>query len=588
MQIVSLLLVVSTAHYGVNGARLRELKTNDEKIAVTFMGQGWASPSQFSGFFAGLVADDVKAGHSANNALTTIMNDVDIMAAVSGGSWFISQLSYSANFVDMVGKLSQDDNVQTASKTYNEQCVAGWYNTLGDLHGGDSKESSSWFGRTISKLWKKTLAWVTGSKNAVVEAIVKLVGDKVDGGEDLGKLVQFLLKAELSWVEMVNSFLASQKDLDPTKPLNEHKYNTWAHGKTVILATAVAAGSKETFVAYDGNFGDKYVSATSTFSLSSETIPETFVPGAFSHTFGSQGDAPRPFMLTPSELAVEYKFMQSNNSTGTDDETRKQTVDLSYINRHNNKVSIGNACGAASAFPGSLPQIGSYGVEKMLKFLDMIPGVPSDTMMTHNSAVGALLNFALYIDTATSSFRAVDVPPNTQTQTEWVDQVVKQTPMELADGGYVDDSGVALAIAAGATQVIALNDAVPDLFTNAPWSLQSVGFGSTRKIFQDDYKEAMQRKSKSEVKLTLSGSERILKELSYGSYEVTTIEDKYFGIEAGKTVTIHFVMFNPRMEPWVFDFDDYADFAAEIAAALKNPVNANGTLAIKGFFSKAT
>jgi len=206
-------------------------------------------------------------------------------------------------------------------------------------------------------------------------------------------------------------------------------------------------------------------------------------------------------------------------------------------------------------------------------------------MTTGNPVVSALLNFAFYVNLASSSFTVVDDKPGNSSKSQWMDQLVHNIPIALGDGGYVDNSGIAQSISAGAEIVVALNGGIWDLFTDSPASLQSRAFAAPRTIFAETYEQALLQQQQNMRFLNLSGSETILTGIGYSTIEATTVDAESFGIKAGKRITLHVVIFSPKQSPFKIDFDNYSQFSAEILAVIKHPTNTQGVKDLRQRFS---
>jgi len=90
------------------------------------MGGGFKSVSIFSGLISGFLRRSMDSLHKPNieaeNLKTTgLLNNIDIISSVSGGSWFIMLLIYSETFREMIENVAKADSSLDAKDIFNEE-----------------------------------------------------------------------------------------------------------------------------------------------------------------------------------------------------------------------------------------------------------------------------------------------------------------------------------------------------------------------------------------------------------------------------------------------------------------------------------
>lgn len=169
-------------------------------------------------------------------------------------------------------------------------------------------------------------------------------------------------------------------------------------------------------------------------------------------------------------------------------------------------------------------------------------------------------------------------------QQQTLDDLAKDAVRGLADGGYTDDTGIAHAVASGATEIVSVLDVTPlmmnqdqflhlfkDGTTVAPVSVTPQGF----QIFEEgaaDVKTALA----SFASLDL-GKSKYLESITYGTLNLTSKANAPMSIAVGgKAIKLHMIIVKSSLlisaMPWQ-DFQVFSELAQEISLALGSPAN---------------
>jgi len=151
------------------------------------------------------------------------------------------------------------------------------------------------------------------------------------------------------------------------------------------------------------------------------------------------------------------------------------------------------------------------------------------------------------------------------------------------DGGYTDDTSIAQAIASGANEVVAFLhnktnvDPFVNLFSGGKRSIEKGGVPRLFfPIFAEDAAYA-QAEVDALARLVLppnADGRPCLEGIAIGTIKATTAASEWFGIEAGRMVTIKVVAVTSSLGIGFFeDFSDYAALAQEIIGTLILPQN---------------
>jgi len=161
--------------------------------------------------------------------------------------------------------------------------------------------------------------------------------------------------------------------------------------------------------------------------------------------------------------------------------------------------------------------------------------------------------------------------------------------MAIYDGGYTDNTAIASAVAAGATEIVAWLDAggLWALFHGAQKTISLlpnmdscplcfVNFP----VFGEDWEATKEAFDKSAYHLEPPTDAQKLKGLVVGTVTGTTVDSPYFSISEGRPVTIHVILIDTSISIGGYDYHDYAVLISEIMHTIEtHPEAAKAILA---------
>jgi hypothetical protein len=179
---------------------------------------------------------------------------------------------------------------------------------------------------------------------------------------------------------------------------------------------------------------------------------------------------------------------------------------------------------------------------------------------------------------------------------ESVDALAKAHVHGLADAGFVDSTGVAGAIARGATEVVVfMSDEKPkgltQLFQGRDRATTTNMVSTVSNLFGDDNLTVFSKPTANEVMsayedeglnkedlsfhtLELSNAKHVLA-TKVGNITCTTADAKWYGIGPGKTVKVHVVAVETNAKIFFEDFFVYNEVVQEIVDCITSDANAS-------------
>lgn len=186
---------------------------------LSWSGGGWNSFSTLAGLVAGGLDGLAASGRSSD--LATLFAKAEAISANSGGSWFLSALAYSANFLNGLEQPLQRDAFNTTG--YNGQVAA--------LFRGVPAAVPSRFQDFVSRL-----SGLSGSLAAKTKPLFDTVGY-------YARLSKAVGKTELNWRKIVDTFVYQPYGM--TAELGSKGFDaarlSWAANKDLVITTAAQA-----------------------------------------------------------------------------------------------------------------------------------------------------------------------------------------------------------------------------------------------------------------------------------------------------------------------------------------------------------
>jgi len=559
------------------------------KAAMAFAGGGFLS---FADFFAAVVGFlNVKASTSGGG-LTELFQKFDIIAGNSGGTWFYNSLVYSKSFQEIVQNSAAFP--EYAGTLYNTDFQVRWLaywrpqatghdisncGTLkDDVKGMNITERFPWITERfpwmnstdipslVQRQGKPPTEWMdtlNGLDDALHALPKELHKSEVDGWRnvrrlrhlpykeydklqkyplDLGVeysdfLYQLMLVSDgAHWIDAVQHLLQSAAGIDKREPMGTKKVNPWAKGKTSIMCasaiTPPGVNDMDRHVA-PGPVPQKVVIYNSSKQvltyLGKDSTGNVVQPVRFSVVLGGgvHQNSTMPFCSS----SYCKTFQPSYNYRGDMVPNNNNTIATNFAEAFElqaGMIPISSASAASSAAAG-YTMIQTQGIVANQNCLELA------VWMT-NKGKGKSFNSASGLRNRMFATRLT---------TRQVHEAADSGLMPLVDGGFTDNSAVATSVAAGASEVLSFMDtdyvaeqttekttlSVAPLFQGAPGTA-GVIFGSpTYAEFMDAFNNFSE--------LAAPANAAFLKRIKYGSVQCVTVQNEYFGIEAGRTVTLN-------------------------------------------------
>lgn len=220
-----------SAGNATSGYSLWALDLEDEpRPYVCFSGGGWNTHSLLAGLFAGALDAMEARGSEPAAALSDLMENVEGIGAISGGSWFLSHLAYSDAF-------NQNFDSKTERDNYN---LTGYNGLLARLINAAISARTP---RGTAAL-RKT---INGLQNLLAldpDPINLFAIDALDALDFIVKVGGFLGEERLDWRSFVENLVygpfAMKEELANTALTDARQ--DWAQEKDLVIATGLSTG----------------------------------------------------------------------------------------------------------------------------------------------------------------------------------------------------------------------------------------------------------------------------------------------------------------------------------------------------------
>jgi hypothetical protein len=496
-------------------------------VALGLGGGGFLSVTDMSGLTSGLLSVLMQQDPNlvdSNNALAEsgLFSRVKSINSISGGSWFASMLAYSNTF-----RTTLEEVAKAQAKTSDSNKVADIYNQRDKIY----RLSQSGLQKTplgkLASLLNNALKVVKKSDGLPQSALqaVGLIATLIDRGV-IGEQ-----PLPIQWYDVLGYILEDDmQGLTFASPVQD-----WAIGKKwrVIVSVVAPNGTEEYDTIFNGN--DQNYLRYSIFP----SPPVEFLPARFSAVLGDPNAPADEF--DSSGLLSKYQVKYSGKDFPftlllKEQPWAKSSFGISAsLNEQDNfsDMPIQGPVSASSAFVGATTLNATAA-----NFFDELHVDPS-----------------VYYAPKLTGKDAFDEPQDIMRNVwKWKDpskwkakSLAKIGAHEITDGGAVDMHGIATSVATGATELFIV-DVVSDL---SDWKKHFTGWvendssgpGQTSgpevlAIFKDDQAAA----SKQELnlkRLDVPADTEILEYITFGTVIATTKENQYYGIEAGRKVSMN-------------------------------------------------
>jgi hypothetical protein len=546
--------------------------TRPEVVALALEGGGFRALTVDVGITAGLMAAYAKiATNSLKIGVDGLYRRFHTISSNSGGSWYASSLAYSPSFLRLVESMGASPG--TAGKKFNQKYIDAL------LSIGDSDSE-----------------------------LVKLLGDVVglfpDGTgirQDI-LLLDHIAKTGMNWHNVVSTLLKVTAGIDEKSVLGA-TVQQWARNKIWLICHSIAlptdgenwqAGILDT----PDPFGD-FASYVAKPPVGHVKKPY-YVPARFSVTLGggSNQTAPVSYVAEKAidpETTLMYTGAVSEETSSVCCCCCPQKVsgsssalgNFSHLVEGAGELPLSIVVGASSAFLGLLAMAPQRGCFDPLSLLSEKLNVDTAIWATSGKDFqgASILVNKLYVKGAV-------------TKKEF-DMLSSKAVHALIDGAFTDNTGIAHAVATGATEVVSLVNITEDgfsfsdtagpedlfrLFTEdpkdkfKPWYRESDTFLSLLpdmlafSIFSDKVEDIKEKYNNEQVfrRLIIREGNDKLVSIRVGTLEVHPADNQFFGVrDCGQAVTLHVVVVATTEDMGEFtDFHGYGLLAQEIIETL--------------------
>lgn len=504
-------------------------------VALTLEGGGFSAFAVQAAMTAALLSECGKATGSAKPTLraTGLFQRFGTVSSNSGGTWFLTSLAYSGEFLSLVEDMAASPDA--AGLAFGKR----------------------WIGRVLDQLAQVGVVF-----QDLAAAVKGLFGERG---------VHFILElgvvTKLGWNynRVVDLILESTAGIRSDVIL-ESEVREWARGKVWLACQSLVAPT-------GGDAATLWQSSSGLdaifFELDCAGFMPTYIPTKISWRLGSKDAvSPAPYVvgtaLSPSArvrwTGVDPKqesFYSCCCGTRGVAESSRPFGSFSHFTSGAGQLPLTRVATCSSAVAGCVPTNG------LLSKLN--------TVLRGNFAVWASMaaggNAFAEAEVLVSAVRGATQPCRASVQ-----QLASAGVHAIADGGYTDNTGIAHAVATGAVEVTAFTigfDNLIGLFLGSRTCWNCLGSPVPFfPIFADSQEGVLAEIAKFHEVRPLPGA-RFLNGIRFGRLQVTTADCPWFGIGAGRRVTINIVgVETPLGVGFCEDFNNYAHLVQEIVDAV--------------------
>uniref|UniRef100_A0A7S2KF75 Uncharacterized protein n=1 Tax=Zooxanthella nutricula TaxID=1333877 RepID=A0A7S2KF75_9DINO len=534
--------------------------------AIAIAGGGWRAYSVASAVTAAMQHELALA--RAGSTLKDLFSNVSKLSSNSGGSWFAASLIYSEEFVALVHAMAADP--LRAGKIFNalwttkllapghfgpppedSRTVAYCLELVAEAQGfvDSCNPSTTFVNACVAKSKNKKgarvkckalVAAAAQVKNITLEALMATVRDlPIPWMQDYWQAVYiFGYTGGMTWSDIVEASLEKTVNIPGTTTLGSEP-QPWARGKEWIACTSVPtpplAGS--TGAAYAENITTSeavFYQATA----ASRAPTSKYIPARFSVVLGQGEDAQAPYPFCASPHCFGY-VASIQTVTGENETRAVEQVGRPFLgdtfeqafSSSTGRLPVHNVAASSSAALASsiltryTAWAGSSGCVDLATWASDKPGGAA-----YASAQGALDQ--LYAEPNADSVNALH----------------ELKVQALFDGAYTDNSGISWAVASGAAEVTFIsngNDPPSDIWGLGAGADPTWGgvFGGVNFNIFEQTSDAIEAQYTAMPKLQIppAANNTWLQEIVWGSMYLTTVENKWFGIQGGRPVRLNII-----------------------------------------------
>eukprot|EP00930_Biecheleria_cincta_P048885 TRINITY_DN34141_c0_g1_i1.p1 TRINITY_DN34141_c0_g1~~TRINITY_DN34141_c0_g1_i1.p1 ORF type:complete len:684 (-),score=59.55 TRINITY_DN34141_c0_g1_i1:171-2159(-) len=536
--------------------------------AIAIAGGGFRALSVAVGTTTSLLG--ALAANGGGPSLDTLFGNIPLVSSNSGGSWFSSELLYSQSFNDLLVNMSKD--LDQAGVMFNNT----WINSVLRHTSASGKGASTnlpcayLLAQAMStaaqfvedkvdaeSLEIKVCERVTGmskiacrgavavsqpiinkAKEAAISDVEKIVKEVFPWQQDLWQFMYVSeTQANHNWESKVSAMLSDTAGISGGLSLGSDPV-AWAKGKAWQACTSIptpADGGRESFYYYSSSIGFEGTN----LSYNVAGASRDYVPARFSVVLGSGVGSTSPFSFCATEdcfgleVSVHGGTSVGDAAVSVESSSSAPATQIygQAIAQSGGRLAVDSVASASSS---------ALGASALTPGTAAIAGVQCGSMATWISNVGGGRTFDI-----ASLYRA-NTAALGQVSQAMADSYAYSQVQGLVDGAYTDNTGIAWAIASGATEVVcimnseSLMSGIFYLFAGAPaqW-----GAGFIKLLYYNIFEES-EASAKDQYQdfprlEQPGGTSKFVKGIAYGTWETTTVENKWFGIKAGIKVTLH-------------------------------------------------
>jgi len=498
---------------------------------------------QGDGYFAECVnvavtAGLLKCGGNPEAGIKSLFAHFKTMSSVSGSSWYMASLLYSQKFVDLQEKLAAVAPNE-AGRIFHEEWVDEAYRPEAGASIPD-------------KLWADVL---------------EAYGDNGNYGVLASTILDWEDLRHLTWLQYVEQLLLKTAGIDRNKPLGAVDVPGWGIDKIWLCNCSIVAPSppatsqlwRQPLCSLEGCACCGTLTNSVSYTTDNTALPtkpasvvaKTYLPAAFSVKIGSGVESPAPvkFATIPS-ITFKYSGVQSKSwlpcccpAKYTATSSQLAPSFTSTFEEGAGKLPVASCVAASSAFLGMAIAYDNHKsdyIEGATNLQMMMPPVASTSAPEASFKVGAdLLNGLTSAGTVTQAS---------------VDGLASKGVFWLADAGAVDMSGVALAVANGATEVFAVtmesSKSTPETGLPQVRALSRLceGEGDPMStpggpIFSGSWTELTQKPDSEFVTLSFPQTDEYayLTQMTFGSVTAVSVKNDWFGTQGNLSIKLNFV-----------------------------------------------
>jgi len=565
-------------------ASLRSGMVPPKKIAVAFEGGGWQAMTAHASAMIG-----ASAATEPEGPVTGLLQDVDIISSNSGGTWLSTSMVFSDDFAAGLDRMKQaalgDTNVEI--ETVWEEWMAGFYRALplcnvwevmayiGALTariiatGLNSHHPTVKLLQSQSDILKSRIGLLQANETELQWGALESTAAATF--KPLRAIAQACTLYRADWRDTVSKMLSGTAGIGRDVTLGSGRHDAWAEGKTLAMAIAVPARTKDPSpdVPLLPNITRNYlcgITDTGLYYTSVGPKVAPYVPAKVAYTLGSSSQPPRHFCGAANCFGMQFEYSEDGGVVDMG-----PVLDEAFVGQAS-MLPVVEVASASSAWDGA-EEVANQLLSEFF-FLGNAAvwgarGQDGDAFgtgqKTQNLAV-ALKKVAMVVGRGKLAASKALFP--------------------LVDGVFSDNTAISTAIAEGATEVVSFQITGMTGKPDSDRLFSETGYGGAGRIFKNMTPEEFMSAFEAAPDRVKGPTNSSLAEIVLLQKEFTTVGNPNFGIEADAIVKVTFVWvvttgislgppltslhsFGPVMRDVTSTLVANPDFATKIAAALR-------------------